>query len=164
LECLCDTDSIHALNIKLASLSNRRSLNTILIIRFDSWLCGDFGENTVSPLYWLLDRVSERCIYEKKKLTVYGVRGDLAESAISYLKTSKGIDSLILVDNSLKGSSLPIGYIYGHDDISSIKDMIVLICAAISGPAIMAQCASLDKSVKILPLYDPFFPAWSEFT
>ncbi|TNI13004.1 glycosyltransferase [Aeromonas veronii] len=164
LECLCDTDSIHALNIKLSSLSNRSSLNTILIIRFDSWLCGDFGGNTISPLYWLLDRVSERCIYEKKKLTVYGVRGDLAESAISYLKTSKGIDSLILVDNALKGSSLPIGYIYGHDDISSIKDMIVLICAAISGPAIMAQCASLDKSVKILPLYDPFFPAWSEFT
>ncbi|MGV2703743.1 UNVERIFIED_CONTAM: glycosyltransferase [Aeromonas salmonicida] len=163
LECICDTDSIHALNIKLASLGHRSSLNTMLIMRFDSWLCGEFGVNTVNPLYWLLDRVSERCIYEKKKLIVYGVRGDLAESAISYLKTSKGIDSLVLVDNALKGSSLPIGDIYGHDDISSTKDMIVLICAAISGPAIMAQCVSLDKSVKLLPLYDPFFPAWGSF-
>lgn len=164
LKCIFDTDSIHALNIKLSSLGHRNSMDTMLIMRFDSWLCGEFVVNTVSPLYWLLDRVSEYCIYEQKKLIVYGVRGDLAESAISYLKTSRGIDSLILVDNALKGSSLPIGDIYGHDDISSIKDMVVLICAAISGPAIMEQCASLDQSVKLLPLYDPFFPAWSLFT
>lgn len=163
-DCLAKSNSVAELNLLLSGYPNSRHQEIILFsLHIDKWLQSREESELLSPVHKVLNDVVRANYRSHCSLVIYGARGDLAESSLAFLTRHYPGLNIIVVDNGLVGKNLLDKVIQGHADISNLEQATVLVCAAISGPAIIEQCRNLASSVRVLPLYDLFDPAWDGF-
>lgn len=111
----------------------------------------------VAPLKTLLRQAAAL----DQKVAIYGARGDMAEVALDVVRQADNVKLVGLFDRAMAGQQVAGVPVYSSFDIPEVAPDVLLIAAAISGPAIYEQLKPLESRMAVVPLYDVAAPTWN---
>jgi hypothetical protein len=95
-----------------------------------------------------------------RRAAVYGVGGTLGKQVVRGATVAQ-LDLALVIDNARVGGELGGYTLSGHDALVRNPPDYVLVCAEISGPAIVRQIEADRVPCEVLPLGDLSHPSWA---
>jgi hypothetical protein len=108
-----------------------------------------------------LQAVLKQAAALNQKVAVYGARGEMAEATLEVLRTNPRVNLIGLFDRAMAGQRVAGVPVYSSFDLPVVAPDVLLIAAAVSGPAIYEQLKPLESRMALVPLYDVNAPAWN---
>ncbi len=122
----------------------------------------DLIERESEPHYLTrLRDLTEKSIRNGKSIALYGVRGEMAERALRFLKPYQSRLTLRLIDNAVVNNIINGIVVQSGQQLLQAPTDYVIIAAPTSGEAIIKSLEPIRNRALILPLYNPQHALWS---
>jgi spore maturation protein CgeB len=105
--------------------------------------------------------LTEKSIRQGKSIALYGVRGEMAERALEFLKPYQTRLKLRLIDNAVVNNEINGIVVQSGQQLLKNPTDYAVIAAPTSGEAIIKSLRPIEDATMILPLYNPQHPLWS---
>jgi FlaA1/EpsC-like NDP-sugar epimerase len=119
------------------------------------------GAEPVPPYVAPLKTLLRQAAALDQRVAIYGARGDMAEVALDVVRKADNVRLVGLFDRAMAGQQVAGVPVYSSFDIPAVAPDVLLIAAAVSGPAIYEQLKPLESRMALVPLYDVTAPTWN---